>query len=169
MSRTIVTCLRRTALVAIAVAGLAVALPAPGLAFDEASASALNVDKDNVMLHGYDAVAYQARNEAVPGSADFTAIWQGATYRFASAANRDAFVADPARYAPQYGGFCAMGVSLDKKFDGDPKLFRVVGGKLYLNVSPQAEKVWVKDIPGNIAKADGNWPAIQNKTPKELE
>jgi len=159
---------RRAFLTVLAVAGLAAAIPTAGLAFDESSTSVLNVDKDNVMLHGYDAVAYQTENRPVKGSPAFTAAWQGATYRFASAANRDTFVADPARYAPQYGGFCAMGVALEKKFDGDPELFKVVDGKLYLNVSPEAVKVWNKDIPGNVSKAEANWPAIQDKAPKAL-
>lgn len=161
--------LRRAALVGLTLAGLAiVAAPMPSHAFDPASTAAINLDKDAVILHGYDAVAYHTQNKAVKGMADYTATHKGATYRFVSAANRDLFKANPAKYEPAYGGFCAMGVALEKKLDGDPELFRLVDGKLYLNVNADVEKVWSRDIPGNIAKAETNWPEIKAKAPKDL-
>jgi hypothetical protein len=90
------------------------------------------------------------------------------TYRFASSANREAFLADPERYAPAYGGFCAMGVALGKKFDGDPKAWHIADGKLYLNLNPSVQKKWLEDVPGHNVKANANWPRIEDKTPKSL-
>lgn len=163
------TVIRRAAAVALTAVGLALtALPTTGFAYDEASTSAVNVDRSNLILRGYDAVAYHTQNQAVKGSAEFTASHNGATYHFASAANRDAFLAAPATYEPAYGGFCAMGVALEKKLDGDPELFKVVDGRLYLNVNADVVKVWNKNIPGNIAKAETNWPEIKDKAPADI-
>ena len=69
---------------------------------------------------------------------------------------------------PQYGGYCAYGVSVGAKFDGDPHLWKVVDGKLYLNLNEGVQKIWAKDVPGNIEKADRNWRQIARKAPKEL-
>lgn len=167
MSRSMMAPLRRAALAAllgVATFGLA----APSFAYNEASTSSINIDKDNLILRGYDAVAYHTQGKALKGTTEFSAMHNGATYHFASAANRDAFKANPAKYEPAYGGFCAMGVALEKKLDGDPELFKVVDGKLYLNVNADVVKVWSKDIPGNIGKAEMNWPAIKDKTPASL-
>ena len=71
-------------------------------------------------------------------------------------------------YAPQFGGFCAMGVVLEKKLDGDPQAWRVVDNKLYLNVNKDIQKKWLEDVPGNISKAGKTWPEIKNKAPKDL-
>jgi YHS domain-containing protein len=139
----------------------------PAFAFDEASPAAINVEA-GVILHGHDAVAYQTENRPVKGSAAFSATHDGATYHFASAANRDTFLADPARYAPAYGGFCAMGAAFGKKFDVDPTQFKVVDGRLYLNVSADVFKRWAQDIPANIATANDTWPGIKDKAPKAL-
>lgn len=139
----------------------------PVLAFDENSPSDVNVDAQGLALRGHDPVAYQTQNRAVPGVAQFTATHEGATYRFASAANRDAFRANPARYAPAFGGFCAMGVAMGRKLDGDPTLFRVVDNRLYLNVSAPVQQRWLQDIPGNIRAANERWPSLRGKTPAQ--
>lgn len=128
-----------------------------------AEAQAVNVDQANVALHGYDPVSYFTDNKAVPGSAEFTAVHEGATYRFVSAAHRAAFTADPARYVPVYGGYCAFGVSRGYKVKVDPEAFRVVDGRLYLNYDKGVQKEWLKDIPGYLAKADKNWPDLKDK------
>jgi hypothetical protein len=78
-----------------------------------------------------------------------------------------AFKAHPERYVPQYGGFCAFGVSVGAKFDGDPQLWKIVDGKLYLNLNPDIQEQWEKDIPSHIGKADKHWPAIKDTTPAE--
>ena len=128
----------------------------------QAMHSAINLDDSGVIIQGYDVVAYQRQQAAVPGSAEHTAVYEGAIYRFTSRENRDAFRQSPTRYAPQYGGYCAMGVALGKKLNIDPEVFRVVDGKLYLNLNKDVQKDWLKDIPGNIAKAEKNWPKVKD-------
>lgn len=137
------------------------------MAFDETSTASINVDQ-GVILQGYDAVAYQTESKPVKGDAQYSASYQGATYHFASAANRDAFRADPAKYAPAYGGFCAMGAALGKKLDIDPTQFKVVDGRLYLNVNADVFKKWSENVPGNIQNANANWPTIADKAPNSL-
>ncbi|MEO1202645.1 MAG: YHS domain-containing (seleno)protein [Pseudomonadota bacterium] len=119
-------------------------------------------DANEVILAGHDAVAYFTDNKPVLGSADYTAIYNGAIYRFATAENRDAFKASPAKYAPAYGGYCALGTSFGKKFEVDGKAFRIVDGQLYVNKNLSVYETWKKDITGNIDKADGHWPTIRD-------
>ena len=77
-------------------------------------------------------------------------------------------LADPAKYAPAYGSFCAMGVALEKKLDVDPQAWRVVDGRLYLNVNKDVQKRWLDDVPGNLATAEKNWPRLKDRVPKSL-
>jgi hypothetical protein len=111
-------------------------------------------------IAGYDPVAYFAEGKPVAGSSDFTTEWKGATWRFASAAHRDQFAADPVKYAPQYGGYCAWAVSQGYTASSDPDAWRIVEGKLYLNYDKDIQKKWEIDIPGNIAKANESWPKL---------
>lgn len=160
---------RRTLLAALISTVAAVALlPTAAHAYDEKSTSALNVDAHNVAVKGHDVVAYFSVGNPTAGKAEFSAKHEGAVYHFSSAANRDAFKANPAKYAPQFGGFCAMGVALDKKLDGDPTAWKIVGDKLYLNVNKDVQKKWSEDIPGNLVKAGASWPLIKGKAPKDL-
>ncbi len=128
------------------------------------------VDETGFAASGYDVVAYfdlpmnpvgQEQPAPVAGKAGITADYNGATFAFASEANRDAFVANPARYAPQYDGHCAYGVSKGGKVPGNPTLWRIVDGKLYLNIAKNVVGFWEEDIPGNINLAEGNWPGIE--------
>ena len=112
---------------------------------------------DNGAIRGYDPVAYFTDDQAVKGSAEFTVDWNGATWRFASAANRDAFADDPARYAPQYGGHCAYAMSTGKLVPTDLEAWHIVDGKLYLNYSKRVQRRWLQDVPGYVAKADAQW------------
>lgn len=112
-------------------------------------------------LDGYDPVSYFAGTAPAKGSAAISAVHRGETYQFASAANRDAFVADPGKYLPQYGGYCAWAVAQGKLAPGDPLVSRVVDGKLYLNVNRSIAGRWEQDIPGFIRSADANWPKIR--------
>jgi YHS domain-containing protein len=121
-------------------------------------------EKDGVALRGYDPVAYFDDKKPVQGSAEYQASYKGSTFRFASKANREAFVANPAKYAPQYGGFCAFGLAGGYKAATDPAAFTVVDGKLYLNYNREIQQQWSKDIPGYIAKGDRNWPAVSSHT-----
>jgi YHS domain-containing protein len=152
---------------AAAMIGAAMA-PSAALAYDENSPAAVNVDAKGVALHGYDPVSYFSGSAPKQGKAGITATHDGATYQFASTANRDKFKAEPAKYAPQYGGFCAMGVALGKKLDVEPAAYRVVDGKLYLNVNKDVQKRWLDDVPGNITQAEKSWPGLKDKTPKSL-
>lgn len=115
---------------------------------------------DNIAVQGHDPVAYFTDGKPVKGSKDFVAEYQGAEFRFASAANRDAFRADPAKYAPQYGGYCAWAVSQGYHAKGDAKNWKIVDGRLYLNYNTSIQKKWEADIPGFIAAADAQWPVI---------
>jgi YHS domain-containing protein len=112
---------------------------------------------------GYDPVAYFTDRKPVEGKKDITFTWKGATWRFATEANRDAFKAKPEAYAPQFGGYCAWAVSQNYTAKGDPKIWKIVDGRLYLNYDARVQRNWQKDIPGHIVKADKNWPAVLDK------
>lgn len=116
----------------------------------------------DVAASGYDVVAYFKESKPVEGSDDHEAEWNGATWRFASAENKAAFEADPEAYAPQYGGYCAWAVSQGYTASTVPEAWRIVDGKLYLNYSKGVQKRWEQDVPGNIAKANTNWPGVLN-------
>lgn len=111
-------------------------------------------------IRGYDPVAYFTESRAVKGSERFIHRWKGATWRFASAENRDRFVAAPEKFAPQYGGYCAYGVAQNYAVSIDPRAWSIADGKLYLNYSRSVRQTWNKDIPGYIGKADANWPGV---------
>jgi YHS domain-containing protein len=163
---------RRAAFKLAIASGLALAssftLQSSAFAFDDASSAPVNVDAAGIALDGYDPVAYFTLGKPMKGDAAFSASHGGATFHFADAANRDAFVKEPAKFAPQFGGFCAMATVFEKKFNGDPNIWKIVDGKLYLNVSADAAKRWQDDVPGNISKGTENWPKIKNKAPKDL-
>jgi YHS domain-containing protein len=161
----------RTALLAAAVASLAMLSPPAighGFAYDEASTAAINVDDRGIAMQGYDPVAYFTLGTPTPGDAAITASFGGAAYQFASAANRDLFLAEPERYIPAFGGFCAMGTVFGKKLDGNPQYWRIVDGRLYLNVGEPAQTRWLQDVPGNIATATDTWPTIKDRAPRDL-
>ena len=111
-------------------------------------------------IKGYDPVAYFTTGEPTPGLAQFSAIYKGATYRFASAENRDRFIAAPEKFVPQYGGYCAYAISLNKIADIDPEEWAIIKDKLYLNNGFLAQTLWSFDKSGNIARGDQNWPLV---------
>ncbi|MGI9290481.1 MAG: YHS domain-containing (seleno)protein [Gammaproteobacteria bacterium] len=117
---------------------------------------------------GYDVVSYQTDGGPVRGSGHYVGGFEGVTYLFVNQANLDTFKADPVKYVPAYGGYCAFGVSVGKKFVADPEVWRVVDGTLYLNLDANIQSDWLKDIPGRIAKAEGHWPTIKDKNPASL-
>jgi YHS domain-containing protein len=112
-------------------------------------------------IRGTDPVAYFTEGRPVPGDPAFAHDWMGATWIFASAANRDAFAADPEAYAPQYGGYCAWAVAEGYKAPIDPSAWSIVDDRLYLNYDRRIQSRWERDIPGFIARADANWPGLQ--------
>ena len=158
-------CLALSVLVTAGVIGM---VPQSSFAYDENSTSAINVDAKGVAVNGYDVVTYFTASQPTQGRAEFSAIYLGTTYLFSTAANRDVFKQNPPRYVPQYGGFCAMGVALNRKFDGDPTAWHILDDKLYLNVNKDVQKKWLEDVPGYIAKSGVIWPSIKDKTPKSL-
>ncbi len=120
-------------------------------------------------VHGYDVVAYFTEAKPMKGNSKFAATQGAATYRFASQAHLDLFKANPAKYVPAYGGYCAYGVAVNAKFDGDPNNWKIVDGQLYLNLDDGVQQIWLKDVPGNIKKAEAIWPKIENQLPSDIK
>ena len=117
---------------------------------------------------GYDLVSYHKGEKPVRGDGKNVAVLDGTTYLFASEENKKVFERDPERYLPAYGGYCAFGVAINKKFVGDPEVWKIVDGTLYLNLDKNIQSNWNQDIQGNITKADWNWTGIKDKSPDEL-
>ncbi|MFZ6849502.1 YHS domain-containing (seleno)protein [Undibacterium sp. RuRC25W] len=115
-------------------------------------------------IRGYDPVAYITQNKPVKGKANLSYTWQGATWHFSTQANLDAFKEEPEKYAPQYGGYCAFGVAQGYTPETDPYAYKVIDGKLYLNLSKLVLKRWEEDIPGYIKTADQHWPELKAGT-----
>ncbi len=128
------------------------------------------VDKTGFAVSGYDVVSYfdlpqskigAAQKAPLAGKSSLTAEYNGAVFAFSSAENRTRFLADPAKFAPQYDGHCAYGVAQGGKVPGNPTLWRIVDGKLYLNITKNVVGFWESDIPGNIQTAEGNWGGLE--------
>lgn|SRR5574340_117201 len=117
--------------------------------------------KNGAAIRGYDPVAYFTEHKPVQGSSAYISEYRGSNFQFASAENRDAFAAQPERYAPQYGGYCAYGMAKGYKAATAPEAFTIVDGKLYLNYSLSVRTLWQEDVPGFISKADRNWPTVK--------
>ncbi|QYK43572.1 MAG: YHS domain protein [Paracoccaceae bacterium] len=140
----------------LAFAGLGAALPGAA----RASRAAVFARPDGVAIGGFDPVGYLTQGRPLRGKAEFSHDWMGATWRFATAAHRDRFAADPAANAPQFGGWCAWGVAEGYLASTDPEAFTVHQGQLYLNYSRGVRSRWERDIPGNIARGRANWPGV---------
>lgn len=120
-----------------------------------------NFERNGLAIDGYDPVAYFTEQKPVKGLPEFRVESEGSTFQFASAAHQDAFAADPSKYVPQYGGYCAYGMAKGYKASIDPAAFTIVGDKLYLNYSETVRSQWLSDILGYIRKADANWPDVK--------
>ena len=118
---------------------------------------------DDLAVGGYDPVAYFTSGKPTEGRKAFEHRYRNATWRFSTAENLAAFKADPARYAPQYGGYCAWAAAQGYTAKGDPRAWKLVNGRLYLNYDASIQMKWEADIPGFIARADANWPAVLKK------
>lgn len=149
----------RAALAALAFGALTLLSALPASATDPINKSTFG----GVAIDGYDPVAYFTDDKPVEGDKSITQEWMGATWRFATAEHRDLFAANPEKYAPQYGGYCAYAVSQGKTAGIDPEAWTIVDGKLYLNYNKKIQKTWEKDIPGYIAAADRQWPEIKGQ------
>ena len=137
----------------------ALAVPPGARLHAQPAPAAVNADR-GIAVRGTDVVAYFTAGAPLPGRAEFSHDWGGATWRFGTAANRDRFAADPARYAPAYGGFCAYAVSEGYTAPIDPAAWRIVDGRLFLNFDRAVQRRWERDMPGRIARADANWPRV---------
>lgn len=126
----------------------------------------INTNSDGVALQGFDAVAYFAVDNAVQGNKTYEYVWNGAKWLFSSEENMNKFKANPEEYAPQFGGYCSWAVSKGYTADGDPKAWKVVDGKLYLNYNPEVKEMWEKEQQGNIKKGEENWVEFKTKKPE---
>ena len=126
----------------------------------------VNIDKNGLALQGYDPVAYFTDGKPVKGSPEFTATYKGANYQFVSAEHRDMFNATPAKYEPQFGGFCGYAASINKLASIEVDKFQVLHDRLVLQHNKKAWDLWHQDVEGNLKKADANWPTLsQQKIP----
>jgi YHS domain-containing protein len=155
--------MRRRSILGLALvfaAALGVA-PMPG---DAQAASPINVLAGNgVAIHGYDPVAYFVDGGPRKGRPELALDHAGARWLFASEANRERFRAEPQKYLPAYGGYCAYGVAQGYLVKIDPDAWAIVDGRLYLNSDRSVARTWRKDVPGYVAKADANWPGLVSK------
>ena len=132
------------------------------------SAFAENYSYSTPGISGYDPVAYFTVGKAVRGSGYHVAVVDGVTYAFASAEHKKMFEANPQKYLPAYGGYCAYGLGVGKKFVADPEVWKIVNGILYLNLDKGIQQKWEKDIPGYIKTGDANWATMKDKKPSDL-
>ena len=131
-----------------------------------ATKTLLNLDKTGVAIQGYDPVAFFTDNKPVKGDPKLPAKHDGAIYLFSSKEHKDLFKADPAKYTPKFGGYCAYGVSRNKLVEIDVDAFQIVDGKLLLQYSKGVRDDFNKDTKGNLAKADANWASLVVKKGK---
>jgi YHS domain-containing protein len=123
---------------------------------------AVNTDKTGVAINGYDPVAYFTDGKPVKGDFQNASTVDGATYWFASADHKKLFEANPQKYLPQFGGYCAFGVSIGKKFNADPSVWKIIDGKLYLNLNAAIGEKFAVDTAAKLKAADAAWPAIKD-------
>ena len=128
----------------------------------------VSANANDVAIHGYDAVSYFSDSKATKGNQKYTATYKSAIYQFSNEENRNKFKQNPERFTPQFGGYCAMGVALNKKLETDPTAWKIVDGKLYLNLNKAVQKKWSTDIPGYITTANRVWSGIQGVSVSQL-
>lgn len=150
------------------VSGLALVAALPLAALAAEAKPLVNVNKQGVLVDGYDVVAYFTDGAPLQGSAEFSSSHGGATYWFASAEHKAQFDADPARYAPAFGGFCAYAVSRKGLRPIDPAIFHFVEGRLFLQHTKKAYDLFERDEPGNTKRAYANWPGLEKKKAKKF-
>lgn len=133
-----------------------------------AGAAAGDYTHSTPAVQGYDVVSYQTGKRPIRGNGNFVSTHKEATYLFSSKANLETFENNPEKYVPAYGGYCAFGASVGKKFIGDPEVWRIVDGALYLNLDTGIQAEWLKDVPGRIKTANTKWKEIKDKSPASL-
>ena len=152
----------KAAALGVAIATTSFAAPSIALAagFD------VNATTTGLALRGYDPVSYFNGGPEL-GSFKITSVYNDTTYRFVSAESKAAFEENPEAYVPAYGGYCAYGLSLGSKFDGDPNVWKIVDGKLYLNLAKPVQSIWEEDLSGNVVKADDHWDRVEDLDPAD--
>ena len=133
-----------------------------GLAFSGPAMGQVVYSAQGYAIRGYDPVSYFTQGQAAKGNSSYQSRYQGATWLFSTAENKALFDSDPQQYAPQYGGYCAWAVSQGYTASIDPKAWKIVGDRLYLNYSKAVQDQWSRNIPMNIADGDANWPQIRS-------
>jgi YHS domain-containing protein len=126
----------------------------------------INADAENAAVRGFDTVAYFTEQKPVGGKKEFSHEWNGAKWFFSSEENKNLFVADPEKYAPQFGGYCAWAVSHGYTADGDPEAWKIVDGKLYLNYNQDVKKKWEAEQDKLIKDGEKNWSEFKTKKPE---
>jgi YHS domain-containing protein len=126
----------------------------------------LNLDKQGIAIQGYDPVAFFTQNRPLKGRPEFEIKYNGARYLFASAEDKSTFDANPAKYEPQFGGFCAYAASKNRTAPVKIEAFQIVNGRLLMQYDLDIRKEFNKDAQGNLQKADKNWPGIVQKEGK---
>ena len=126
-------------------------------------------DANGVTLSGNDPVSYFTAEKPTKGYSGISAVHDGAIYHFSSEANRETFKANPTKYTPQYGGFCAYGAAIGAKFPIDPSVYAIVDNKLYLNNSASVSKLWTAKQAKAISLADTKWTKIREVAASDLE
>ena len=116
---------------------------------------------NGIAIKGYDPVAYFLQQKPVEGKDEFSYDWSGSKWKFASQADMDSFKMAPQKYCPQYGGYCAYGLSENHKSPADPNAWTIIDNKLYLNYNRQVKEMWMKNSATRIEAADKNWPALK--------
>lgn len=124
------------------------------------AAPPVSMSEEGLAIGGYDPVSYFRDGGPLVGSVAFEYRWNGAVWRFASAEARDRFMARPEDFAPQFGGYCAWAASQNYIAPGDPNVWRIVDGRLYLNFNERAKMLWEKDLAASIERGNANWPAV---------
>jgi YHS domain-containing protein len=150
----------RNNVVKLAIAALSLAMMPTAVSAASGPAPAVYSASDRLAAGGYDVTAYFTQGKAVRGSSKHELMLQGVTWRFASAEGKSRFQANPADYAPQFGGYCAWAVSQGYLASGDPEQWKVVDGKLYLNFNARAKELWEADQEDAIRRGHSNWPGV---------
>jgi YHS domain-containing protein len=138
------------------------------LTISSISVQAAGVANSVTAVNGYDVVSYHTTKKPLRGNGHYLVVHDDVTYLFANKENQQKFEASPSKYVPAYGGYCAFGASVGKKFVGDPEVWRIVDNKLYLNLDVEIQSQWLKDVPGRIKTANSKWNKIKNISPAEL-
>ena len=146
-----------------------VVLAAATASFAANQPTLVNVDRDGVILDGYDPVAFFTDNKPVEGVAGIQSTYHGAIYRFASSAHKALFDQDPMKYEPQFGAFCAYAVSQGRTAPIDVSTFSIVNGRLVIQHNSRAVRLWNEDVQGNLKKADKYWPAVAANGGKQIK